>query len=74
MKKNIFKLKTKKILFIKIIFITIIHNEKSMKHQTEELTKDQKLDKVFWFKVIISIIFGIIFGIFKFTGFITLIG
>ena len=49
-------------------------NEKSMKHQTEELTKDQKLDKVFWFKVIISIIFGIIFGIFKFTGFITLIG
>ena len=48
-------------------------NEKSMKHQTEELTKDQ-LDKVFWLKVIISIIFGIIFGIFKFTGFITLIG
>ena len=49
-------------------------NEKSMKHQTEELTKDQKLDKGFWFKEIISIIFGIIFGIFKFTGFITLIG
>ena len=44
-----------------------------MKYQTEE-SKDQKLDKVFWFKVIISIIVGIIFGIFKFKGFITLIG
>ena len=31
----------------------------------EELTKDQKLDKVFWFKVCTSIFFGVCFGIFN---------
>ena len=40
----------------------------NLKNQ-EETTKDQKLDKIFWFKVIISIIFGIMFGIFRLTGF-----
>ena len=49
-------------------------NEKLMKNSKEELTKDEKLDKVFWFKVLISIIFGIIFGILKFKGFMTIIG
>ena len=39
----------------------------NLKNQ-EETTKDQKLDKIFWFKVIISIIFGILFGIFRLTG------
>ena len=47
--------------------------EKSYKQNTEELTKDQKLDKVFWFKVSISVLFGILFGVLKFTGFITLV-
>ena len=30
---------------------------------TEETTKNQRLDKVFWFKVCISLIFGISFGV-----------
>ena len=39
----------------------------------EELTKDQKLDKVFWFKVCTSIFFGVCFGIFNMTGIISII-
>ena len=38
---------------------------------TEETTKNQKLDKIFWFKVCISLIFGISFGIMKFKGFLS---
>ena len=39
-----------------------------------ESTKDQKLDQVFWFKVSSSIIFGILFGILKLTGFLSFVG
>ena len=38
---------------------------------TEDTIKNQKLDKVFWFKVCISLLFGVIFGILRFKGFIT---
>ena len=38
---------------------------------TEETTKNKNLDKIFWFKVSISLIFGISFGVLKFTGFIS---
>ena len=44
-----------------------------MADKVEELTKDQKLDKVFWFKVIVSIIFGIAFGILNMKGIISII-
>jgi hypothetical protein len=39
-----------------------------------ESTKDQKLDKVFWFKVCSSIVLGILFGILKLTGFLSFVG
>ena len=42
-------------------------------NMAEELTKDQKLDKVFWFKVCTSIFFGVCFGIFNMTGIISII-
>ena len=44
-----------------------------MADKVEELTKDQKLDKVFWFKVIVSIVFGIAFGVLNMKGIISII-
>ena len=41
---------------------------------TEETTKNKRLDKIFWFKVCISLIFGILFGVLKFRGFIAFLG
>ena len=41
---------------------------------TEETTKNKKLDKIFWFKVCTSLIFGILFGVLKFRGFIAFLG
>ncbi len=41
---------------------------------TEETTKNQRLDKIFWFKVCISLVFGIAFGVLKFKGFISFLG
>ena len=41
---------------------------------TEETTKNQRLDKIFWFKVCISVLFGLSFGILKFKGFISFLG
>ena len=41
---------------------------------TEETTKNQRLDKIFWFKVFISLLFGISFGLLKFKGFISFLG
>ena len=41
---------------------------------TEETTKNQRLDKIFWFKVCISLLFGISFGLLKFKGFIAFLG
>ena len=41
---------------------------------TEETTKNKRLDKIFWFKVFISLIFGISFGVMKFKGFISFLG
>ena len=41
---------------------------------SEETTKNRKLDKVFWFKVCISFLFGVSFGIFKLTGFLSFLG
>ena len=43
--------------------------EKINKNSKQELTKDQKLDKVFWFKIGISLLFGIVYGVVNFTGF-----
>ena len=43
--------------------------EKVNKNSKQELTKDQKLDKVFWFKIGISLLFGIGYGVVNFTGF-----
>ena len=43
-------------------------------HISEETTKNKKLDKVFWFKVCISLVFGACFGIFKLTGFLSFLG
>ena len=40
----------------------------------EETTKNQRLDKIFWFKVFISFLFGISFGLLKFKGFISFLG
>ena len=44
-----------------------------MSDKAEELTKDQKLDKVFWFKVLVSIVFGIAFGLLNMKGIISII-
>ena len=44
-----------------------------MADKVEELTKDQKLDKVFWFKVMVSIVFGIAFGVLNMKGIISII-
>ena len=41
---------------------------------TEKTTKNKKLDKIFWFKVCISLFFGILFGVLKFRGFIAFLG
>ena len=41
---------------------------------TEETTKNQRLDKIFWFKVCISLLFGISFGLLKLKGFISFLG
>ena len=35
----------------------------------KDLTKDDRLDKLLWFKIISSSLFGLIFGTFNFTGF-----
>lgn len=43
--------------------------EPKSKNAKIELTKDQKLDKVFWFKIAISLLFGIGFGAVNMTGF-----
>ena len=37
---------------------------------TEESTKNKRLDKIFWFKVCVSLIFGVIFGVLQFKGFV----
>ena len=44
------------------------------KIETEDTIKNQRLDKIFWFKVCISFIFGIAFGVMKFKGFISFLG
>lgn len=36
-------------------------------------TKDDKLDKIFWFKFIFSLVAGVVFGVMNFTGFISFI-
>ena len=41
---------------------------------TEETTKNQRLDKIFWFKVCISVLFCLSFGLLKFKGFISFLG
>ena len=39
------------------------------KKEPKEVTKDDRLDKLLWFKIICSINFGVIFGILNLTGF-----
>lgn len=52
-----------------IIIYLLKMEEKINKNSKQELTKDQKLDKVFWFKIGISLLFGIVYGVISFTGF-----
>ena len=52
-----------------IIIYLLKMEEKINKNSKQELTKDQKLDKVFWFKIGISLLFGIVYGVVSFTGF-----
>jgi hypothetical protein len=33
--------------------------------------KDEKLDKIFWFKIVYSLIIGITFGCLHYTGFLS---
>ena len=35
----------------------------------ELIERDEKLDKLFWFKFYLSLFFGILFGLFNYTGF-----
>ena len=49
-------------------------SESKDKFITEETTKNQRLDKVFWFKVCISLVFGVSFGVLKFKRFISFLG
>jgi hypothetical protein len=39
------------------------------KKELKETTKDDRLDKLLWFKIYSSCIFGILFGVLNFTGF-----
>jgi len=39
------------------------------KKELKETTKDDRLDKLLWFKIYSSCIFGILFGVLKFTEF-----
>lgn len=41
------------------------------KGKSELQSKDQKLDKIFWFKLIYSVVVGIAFGFGNFTGFMS---
>ena len=45
-------------------------SESPKERVTEESTKNKRLDKIFWFKVFVSLIFGVIFGFLQFKGFI----
>ena len=45
-------------------------SESPKERVTEESTKNKRLDKIFWFKVCVSLIVGVLFGILKFKGFI----
>ena len=49
-------------------------SESSKEKITEETTKNKRLDKIFWFKVFMSLFFGILFGVLKFRGFIAFLG
>ena len=49
-------------------------SETKSQNLSEETTKNQRLDKIFWFKVCISLVFGILFGVLKFKGFISFLG
>jgi len=41
----------------------------NIKITKKELSKDEKLDKLLWFKIFSSIIMGLLFGVLNFTGF-----
>ena len=45
-------------------------SESPKERVTEESTKNKRLDKIFWFKVCVSLIFGVIFGVLQFKGFV----
>ncbi len=36
-------------------------------------SKDRKLDKIFWFKIVFSLIMGVTFGLLHYTGFLSFI-
>jgi hypothetical protein len=39
------------------------------KKELKETTKDDRLDKLLWFKIYSSCVFGILFGVLNLTGF-----
>ena len=45
-------------------------SESKKEKLNEKKKKNKRLDKIFWFKVCISLIFGILFGVLKLRGFI----
>ncbi len=65
----------KKLIKLKFyLFIQMSEPQKEPQKTTEETSKNQKLDKIFWFKVIISFVFGVAFGVLKFKGFLSFLG
>ena len=40
----------------------------SQEKSTETSVKDAKLDKVFWFRIVLSLTIGLLFGALRFTG------
>lgn len=51
------------------IQVKLIINIKEGKSELQN--KDEKLDKVFWFKLFYSVVFGVAFGILNLTGFMS---
>lgn len=44
-------------------------NQNQSKKELKETTKDDRLDKLLWFKIYSSCLFGVLFGVMNLTGF-----
>lgn len=53
------------------IQVNILNKLKIIKGKSELQSKDEKLDKIFWFKLFYSVVIGIAFGFGNFTGFMS---